>query len=437
MAQTYSNNDNVLSKVKLGSIIYYLKDAAAREILDTFGNVVTYNVATAIADNVNDLVTADQVYDYVGRQVGAIGTALNLRSESDHTLIPAAGEENGAVAGDFIVETDGSEWLYDGISWREVGSENAYVVKTFTIAGIDMQDNITKAELQSALELKALAYKDSGSVKITTIDSINSFSTGKAGNYNVSSTPVTVPVTYDALDVTPAGSVSITAGTATAVSYDKTSSVTISSATPGEEQIANYTPTGDVTITNVTVTPSTGSVATVTNAGTSYSLTDGSVTQGSDTTSLFATQGIVASVGTNNGEVDESETLILTAANVSDAVTASGTISYTKQELSGSLPTFGSQSVVTGITSASATASFSGTGTILSAIPGYTSNSATVTQPTFTGSFEGTSKTVTPTVATTTNAAGTDGSVNIASENITPTFTNSEKTATVTFTTNT
>lgn len=436
MAQTYSNNDNVLSKVKLGNITYYLKDAAAREVLDTFGNVVTYNVATAIADNVNDLVTADQVYDYVGRQVGAIGTALNLRSESDHTLVPATGEENGAAAGDFIVETDGSEWLYDGTSWREIGSENAYVVKTFTIAGIDMQDNITKAELQSALELKALAYKDSGSIKITTIDSMNSFSTGKAGNYNVSSTPVAVPVTYDALDVTPAGSVSITAGTAAAVSYDKTSSVTISSAAPGEEQIANYTPAGDVTITNVTVTPSTGSVATVTSAGTSYSLTDGSVTQGSDTTSSFATQGIVASVGTNNGEVDESETLILTAANVSDAVTASGTVSYTKQELSGSLPTFGSQSVVTGITSASATASFSGTGTILSATPGYTSNSATVTQPTFTGSFEGTSKTVTPTVATTTSAAGTDGSVDVASENITPTFTNSEKTATVTFTTN-
>lgn len=437
MAQTYSNNDNVLSKVKLGNITYYLKDAAAREVLDTFGNVVTYNVATAIADNVNDLVTADQVYDYVGRQVGAIGTALNLRSESDHTLVPAAGEENGAAAGDFIVEANGSEWLYDGTSWREVGSENAYVVKTFTIAGIDMQDNITKAELQSALELKALAYKDSGSVKITTIDSMNSFSTGKAGNYNVSSTPVAVPVTYDALDVTPAGSVSITAGTAAAVSYDKTSSVTISSAAPGEEQTANYTPAGDVTITNVTVTPSTGSVATVTSAGTSYSLTDGAVTQGSDTTSSFATQGIIASVGTNNGEVDESETLILTAANVSDAVTASGTVSYTKQELSGSLPTFGSQSVVTGITSASATASFSGTGTILSATPGYTSNSATVTQPTFTGSFEGTSKTVTPTVATTTNAAGTDGSVDVASENITPTFTNSEKTATVTFTTNT
>jgi hypothetical protein len=30
MAQTYENNDNVLSKVKLGNTTYYLKDAAAR-----------------------------------------------------------------------------------------------------------------------------------------------------------------------------------------------------------------------------------------------------------------------------------------------------------------------------------------------------------------------------------------------------------------------
>ena len=56
-----------------------------------------------------------------------------------------------------------------------------------------------------------------------------------------------------------------------------------------------------------------------------------------------------------------------------------------------------------------------------------------MTQPTFTGSFSGTSKSVTPTVATTVSAAGTDGSITVASESITPTFTSSEKTANVTF----
>ena len=429
MAQTYANNDNVLSKVKFGNTTYYLKDAAARAILDTFGDSVTYNVANAIADGSNDLVTADQVYDYVGRQIGAIGTALNLRSESDHTQVPTSGE--GAVAaGDFVVESDGKEWLYDGTAWREVGDESAYVPKTYTIAGVDLADSITKSELQSALELGALAYKDSGSVKITTIDSFNSITVADAGTYNVSSTAVSVPATYDALDVTPAGSVTITAGTAAAASYDKVSGVAISAAAPVEgTSVANYTPSGSVSVTNVTVTPSTTSVATVTDAGTAYQLTDGSVSQGSDTTSAFATEGVVASIGTGN----EAETLILTAANTSNAVTASGTVSYTKPTLSGSLPTFGSETVVDGITSASASASFSGDGTVLSANPSFTSTAATVTQPTFTGSFSGTSKSVTPTVATTTSAAGTDGSVTVTSSSVTPTANSTEKTVSVTF----
>lgn len=299
-----------------------------------------------------------------------------------------------------------------------------------------MQDNITVAELQTALGLKALAYKDTGTVSISTIDSINNFSTGKAGSYSVSSTPVSVPKTYSSLDVTPAGTVSITPETAAAASYDKTTSVSIATSSPEEGISATYTPSGSVTVTNVTVTPSTDSVATVTNAGQAYQLSAGSVSHASDTTSAFATEGIVASVGTDNtatGGSDESETLILTAAGTSNAVTAVGTITYTDPTLSGSLPTFGTQDVVTGISSASATASFSGDGVMINATPAYTTSSATMTQPTFTGSFSGTSKTVTPTVATTENAAGTDGAVTVTSETISPTFASTEKTVNVTF----
>lgn len=423
MAQTYANNDNVLSKVKFGNTTYYLKDAAVRSIMDTFGNVVTLDKALSVTADGTGLVDAALMYDYVGRQIGSIGQALNLLSASDHDDV-----EN-PQSGDFVVESDGSEWLYDGTSWREVGSENAYVMKTFTIAGIDMADNITKAELQQALELGALAYKDNGSVKITTIDSMNSFNTGKAGSYSVSSTSVSVPATYDALDVTPAGSVAIEAGTAAAASYDKTTGVTVAAAAPEAGQSATYTPAGSVSVTSVTVTPSTGDVATVTNAGQAYQLTAGSCVKGNDTTSAFATEGVVASIGTG----DDAETLILTAAGTSDAVTASGSITYTDPTLSGSLPTFGTENVVTGITSASATASFSGTGVMINATPTYTATDATMTQPTFTGSFSGTSKSVTPTVATTTSAAGTDGSVTIASESITPTFNSTEKTVSVVF----
>ena len=431
MAQTYANNDNVLSKVKFGNTTYYLKDAAARAILDTFGGAALEDVALSIADGGTGLVTSDQVYDFVLQQIGGLGEALNLLSESDHTQVAAP------AAGDFVVESDGKEWLYDGTGWREVGSENAYVLKTFTIAGIDMADNITKAELQQALELGALAYKDNGSVKVTTIDSFNSFTTGAAGTYNVSSTAVSVPATYDALDVTPAGSVSIEAGTAAAASYDKVSGVAISAAAPVEgTSVANYTPSGSVSVTNITVTPSTTSVATVTDQGTDYQLQAGSMSQGADTTSAFATEGVVVSIGEDNsgsGGADESETLIITAASTSNAVTASGTVTYTDPQLSGSLPTFGSQSVVTGISSASASASFSGDGTVLSASPSFTSTAATMTQPTFTGSFTGTSKSVTPAVATTVSAVGTDASITVTSSSVTPTANSTEKTVSVTF----
>lgn len=422
MAQTYTHTP-VLSKVKMGNTIYYLKDADVRAILDSFGNSVTYNVADAVADGNKNLVTSDQVYDFVNRQIGAVGDILTLRSETDHTTVETP------AAGDFVVEEDGSEWLYDGTSWRVIGSENAYVLKTFTIAGVDMKDNITASELKTALGLKALAYKDTGSISISTVDSINSFSTGKAGTYNVSSTPVSVPATYDSIDVTPAGSVTITPETAAAASYDKATSVSIATASPTEGQSATYTPTGEVTVTNVTVTPAKSSVATVTDAGQAYQLSAGSVSHANDTTSTFATEGVVATIG--NG--DDAETLILTTATTSDAVTAVGAITYTDPTLSGSLPTFGTQSVVTGITSASAAATFAGDGVIINATPAYTSASATMTQPTFTGNFSGTSKSVTPTVKTTVSAAGTDGKVTVGSETIAPTFTSSEKTANVVF----
>jgi hypothetical protein len=107
MAQTYTHTPN-LSKVKLGNTTYYLKDADVRAILDTFGNATLENVALSIADGGTGLVTSDQVYDFVNRQIGAVGDILNLLSATDHTAVESP------AAGDFVVESDGKEWLYDG-----------------------------------------------------------------------------------------------------------------------------------------------------------------------------------------------------------------------------------------------------------------------------------------------------------------------------------
>ena len=121
-----------------------------------------------------------------------------------------------------------------------------------------------------------------------------------------------------------------------------------------------YTPAGSITLPNFssTVTPSTDSVATVTNAGKAYAITDGGVSKAADTKSAFATEGITASY------TEATETLVFAAAGKADAVTAAGAVTYTKPVLSGSLPTFGTKTVLTGATvatTANGDATFAGT----------------------------------------------------------------------------
>ena len=46
------------------------------------------------------------------------------------------------------------EFIYDGTKWNELGDEGLYVTKTTTIAGVDLQDNITKEDLLQALNVE-------------------------------------------------------------------------------------------------------------------------------------------------------------------------------------------------------------------------------------------------------------------------------------------
>ena len=117
---------------------------------------------------------------------------------------------------------------------------------------------------------------------------------------------------------------------------------------------------GNITLPSFssTVTPSTDSVATVTDAGVGYTMTDGGVSQAADTKSGFATEGITATY------VEATETLVFAAAGTAQAVTAAGAVTYTKPVLSGSLPTFGTKTVLTGAivaTTADGNATFAGT----------------------------------------------------------------------------
>ena len=453
---TYEHS-TTLKTINVNGSIYWVKDADVRALIATFGDAVLKNVDTTFNEESVNLATSAAIAAYVEAAIQDLEGAMHFRGvitrqegETDAEAIARVVAD--PAAGDVVIMQDnGKEYIY-GTAWEEVGDQNiyltiaaaaaTYVPKTTTIAGIALDHNITVAELEdaSALNLKALAHKDTATGSVTTADSIDDITVAKADTYSVNSTPVAVPSTYSALDVTPAGSVAITPDVAAAVSYDKATSTTVTSVAADAEHPANYTPAGTVGLPSFTsvVTPTSDSVATVTDAGTAYSLTAGSVSQAADTTGAFSKKPIKMAM-----DATDTEQLNLTYVNTtdtdastfySDAVTASGAVTYTDNTLSGALPTFGTKSVLTGATvstTADNDATFSGAGAVIGVAVNSTATAATVTQPTYTAEFTGTEKTVTPAVATTVNAAGTDGAVTVGTETKSLTLNTSAKTVTV------
>lgn len=333
MANTYANIP-VLSKVKIGEQTYFLKDADARAILDSYKNAVNYNVDTTFHADQENLATEKAIAAYLEGQIAGLTGAMHFVG-----IVNNLSEIKKPQAGDVaIVGT--TEYVYAAGEWKELGDEGTLVRKTFTIAGIDMADNITAAELQAALSLKALAYKDSASGSIQVVNGVEDH-------------------TY-----TPAGDVSVT------LSQTATTITSSGAITPEGTVTGRVTAAGTVTAPTITVTPSTATVQHIASVGSLPSLTPASYTApslGDAVTSGFAVNGMIANVA------EGTETLTFTNAATAQAVTDRGAFnagSYTEAQFSpGSLPTIGEeQTVVTGIESASATApTFKGTETTIAA----------------------------------------------------------------------
>ena len=380
---TYNDVDELkIAKIKLGNDVRYIHDNALRAIVNAFHDAVYADVASELIEDGKGLVTAEQVYDFVMEKIGGLGTVLHLLADvTDHTKVASP------KTGDFVVETDGKEWLYADSAWREIGDETAYVQKTFKIAGVAMSGTeITAAKLIEQLGLKGLAFADTASGSSTTqyLSAIDDITAAKAGTYNVSGTAVAVPQSYSELDVTPAGSVAVT------------------SALAGENEDGNYTPDG-----NVSVTAATAEAKVLDTDGTAFQLSEGSVEKADDTTAKFATTGLKAAVAD-----DDDEMLVFSVlgdADKADAVTAVGEITYTKQNLTGSLPTFKTMTVATGIQNT-----------------GFTGKAVNIT-----ADFTGTEKKVTPAAATTANAAPSNAQVTIDSDTIAVSGTKSAVSVTV------
>lgn len=358
MAYTYKNLP-LLSKVKVGSEVYYLKDAEVRQILDTFGDVVTYNADTAVTENGAGLVTSGAVHKYVTDYVteitgGAMTFVGMFPAEEGKTAEEILAENVPTPAPGYVAIVGTAEYVYANGNWNLYGDEGVYatikgveakyVQKTLTIAGLDLSGNITAMQLQTALGLKALAYKDSAS------GAIEGIVTGVA----------------DA-EYTPAGSVGTELShTSTVMSasgnYTPAGSVTGKTTAVGTVSIArddaNGTAvSGTVSAPTITVTPNTAEVQHIDSLGQlpSYTAAKYVAPSVAEASAQFASEGLVAAL-----DETDTEMLVFSAAGKSAALTSTGfnAGSYTAAEFNaGALPTLGAaQTVVTGIKSAEASA---------------------------------------------------------------------------------
>lgn len=372
--------DKFLSVFNVGGIDYNLKDAAATEKLgkligthavEALGAAAWQAMAASISDA--GIADAATVKAYVDSQVGQIhnfdvvidaaGTAAgpSVTASADTMykiyLVPS---DDAAAGGyiEYITIRSGAEGAYT-YAWEAIGntkvSLTGYVPTSTTIATIKLDHNITVAELQTALGLKAFAYaaKGTATVAAKTVNGVKATGTSTGS--------LTGAMAYDSTAITSTGTVTATGSITGSAISDGTIAVTLKdaeAATAASVTAEAYKPTGSVTSAialdadngvaiggtvskpTATVTPATATVQEMKTKGTAYSITEGSVAKAADTKSAFATEGVVASVD------EASETLTFTAAGTSQAVTASGDVDYTAPVLSGSLPTFGASAAV-------------------------------------------------------------------------------------------
>lgn len=382
------NTIKYLSIFNVGGVDYNLKDAAATQKLETLigAHAVEELGAAAwkaVAANISGegLVDASVVKAYVDSQVGQIhnfdvvidadGTAAgpSVTASADTMykiyLVPT-GE---AAAGEYIeyITIKSGDGEAATFKWEPIGSTKTnltgYVPTSTTIATIKLDHNITVAELQTALGLKAFAYaaKGTATVAAKTVSGVKATGTSTGS--------LTGTMAYTPTGITSTGTVTIEGSVTGSAISDGSIEVTLKdaeAATAATVATEAYTPNGTVATTftaadadakdavsfggtvskpTATVTPATSTIKGMKSAGTAYAITKGSVEKADDAKSSFATEGVVASVN------DETETLTFTAAGKSDAVTAAGDVTYTAPVLSGALPTFDDgTSVMTGAT---------------------------------------------------------------------------------------
>lgn len=392
--------DLFVSKVQIGGEIYNLKDADSRAKLTTLlgshavealGAAAWLGVDSSVTSGGTGVVTGGKIKEYVDAQVAAIHkfdvvVADELPEASADTmyklyLIPKSTTKTGNVKEEWITIRSGAEGSYT-YAWERIGDTevdlSGYVQKTQKIAGIDLADDITAAELRTGLELGALALKDdatgTGTVAGQTISNLHATGTS-TGEITVTLSQTASNAALTKGDYTPAGSVSgsVTAAGSVSITKDNVNGIQIS---------------GSVSAPTLTITPATDSIKKVTSVGTAATFTEGAFNQGSLPS---FTQGSKAAW---SATVSAGEVLSFSFTANGDDTWDAGALPTKAADtfVANELPTLATEgtSVVTGIQSATAAApvftgdkyiaTFAGTSTDISAeFSGETAPSLVVT----------------------------------------------------------
>ena len=328
-------NVPVISKLTIGEKTYYLKDAEARELLTTLGTAAKKDVGAGVSAGEQGLVTGAQVQ----AAIAGISGSMHFRGVFTSTT-----EVTDPVAGDVII-VGVKEYVYGGdpADWHELGDETIYALKTITIGTQDLSANINLDTLATDMGLGKLAKKDSatGTVAGQTITGVKA--TGSVtGSIAVDLTQTSTAATLTKSDYTPSGDV---AGTVVA-----NGSVSIAKDAENGTQIS-----GSVSAPTVTVTPATASIKQVTSVGTLPTKAADTFTPNGDDT---FTAGSKAAWSANVDETSETLSFSFTANDL-PTFTQGAKASYNEGTFNaGTLPELAATgtTVVTGITSATATA---------------------------------------------------------------------------------
>lgn len=334
--------------------------------------------ASVVKDYVDSQVGKIHNFDVIIDPNGTAAGPASVASANTMYKIYMVADE-GASAGyyiEWITIRSGKENAYT-YAWEKIGSTKTnltgYVSSETTIAGIALDKNISVADLQTALTLGTLAYADkaSGSGTIQTIDSITMKEVTVAGNATVTSKPTNATLTK--ANYTPAGRITGSAISGGSIAVTLKDSTTKTEATLSTSK---FIPAGTIAAKNggsfsalktasfgaaengvqiegtvsapaISLTTDNKTVVTGLTGGKVASFNEGAFTpaaiqdgfytagkaatwtgasydapsMGKATTGKFASEGIIATIGSG----DDAETLILSAASTADAVTAQGT----------------------------------------------------------------------------------------------------------------